>query len=1339
VGQRAMFFVDQVMAGTAVHNLTGIHRVRGELSRAALGRALCEVVRRHEILRTTFAVRDGDVEQVVAEPADVDLDLTVLDGDASEREAALRRLAEAEARWPFDLATGPLLRARLVRLHQRDHALLLTIHHIVADGWSLGVLTLELSRLYNAHVTGVPAELEEPAQYGPYALAQRERLSTEALNRAVAYWRERLRGAPDALELPTDRPRPASPSFRGEAVQFQVPPALQHELQELSRRHRTTLFTTLLTAFQLLLGRVSGQDDVVVGAPFVNRGRQERGLIGLVTNTLPLRADLRGSPRFVDLLAAGRAAMLGALAHQALPFERIVEELQPGRGQSWNWLLQVLFQLNPPGGRLTPTLPAMTRPDHAAHPVAQVDGGDVGAGGGASGIASAATPFDLSLTMDELAEGGLAGRLIYSADLFDPASAERLARRFPRLLEAIAAEPERPARELPIMDDEELRQVTTSWNAPSACSPAHARCLHELFEAEAGRRPHAVAASFEGEHLTYGELDRRANRLARHLRHRGAGPESLIGVCLERSFDLVVTLLAVLKAGAAYVPLDPGYPQGRLAFLLEDSGARLVVTRRGLLDRLAAGSGAGLATVCLDADHERIAVEACGARDSGAGPDHLAYVIYTSGSTGRPKGAMNSHRGIVNRLLWMRDALPLTEADHVLHKTPTSFDVSVWELFAPLLSGARLVVARPGGHADPAYLADVIAGEGVTVAQFVPPMLAAFLDQPDLRERCRSLRHIVCSGETLPAELQRRCLARLDARLHNLYGPTEAAVEVTAWTCRPDDNHGTVPIGRPIDNTHAYVLDAGMEPVPVGSTGELFLGGVQVCRGYLGRPGLTAERFLPDPFAAVPGGRAYRTGDRCRWSARGQLEFLGRLDHQVKINGIRIELGEIEDALTRHPAVREAAVVVHGDAADDRHLVAYVTSTSGRALDRALLRAHLAGLLPVYLVPSGYVVLEALPRTPSGKLDRSALPAPERSRAAGPPAFVAPRNRIERAIAEIWAEVLGLERVGVTDDLFDLGGHSFTALRLAASIPEVLGRPVTVTEILQFPTVEGLAALLNSGASAEDHPIVPIRRTGSRRPVFCVHPLGGGVSCYAALARRLGVDRPVLGLVARGLDGDAVREARIEDMAARYVEALVSSGPGPYAVGGWSMGGIVAFEMALQLRRRGEAVEGLFLLDSRVSAPGVASRLADDAVTASWFAQDWGLTAGRPLDVAEEELAGLSRTERVRLLLERAGAAGVLTAGIGAAEVDRMLAVFQANARALAAYRPAERCDVPLLVVRAADGPPDGTGHALGWDDWTHGGVEARVVPGRHHEILREPHVAAAATVLDEWLATPAV
>ncbi len=1067
--QQRLWFLDRLLAGGAQYNLPAALRLAGPLRPAALAAALSGVAARHEALRTVYPEAAGEPVQRVLPAAPVPLpriDLAALPAAGRETEAG--RLATAEAARPFDLARGPVLRAALLRLAEGDHVLFLSLHHIAADGWSIAVLVRELVALYGSADATLPPL---PLQYVDYALWQRRWLAGAALDSQLAFWRERLAGAPPLLELPTDRPRPPFQRLQGASEEIRLDAGLAAELGALARRSGATLFMVLLAAFQTLLARLSGQDDVVVGSPVAGRRFPElEGLIGLFVNTLALRTDLAGDPTFEELLARVRRNTLDAYARQDLPFDRLVEELQPARSLAHAPLVQVTMALQ--------NLPAAA-PDPQGLEVRPFP------------FERRAAQFDWSLTWEEAPGSGLAGELVYDTDLFTPATARRALARLVRLLAGAAAEPGRRLSELPLLAPAERHQVVVEWNDTARPEAGGGLLLHELFEARADRAPGSPAIAGPGldggeERLTAGELEARANRLAWRLRELGVGPEVRVALFLERSVEQAVAILAVLKAGGAYLPLDPAQPAERLARMAEDAGPAVLVTTAARAT--AAPVLPGVPRVALDAERTVLAAYPSVRPPRLAHPGSLAYVLYTSGSTGRPKGVMVSHRAIVNRVVWRPDGVaPFGPADRLLWKTPFSFDPSLWEVFAPLATGALLVVAAPDGHRDPAYLARTVAEQGITLFQVVPSLLRALADEPGLAA-CTSLRYLICGGEELTAALCERFHALLPGTaLYNHYGPTEASVDVTAWRseeARTEDGRA-VPLGRPLANTRLHILDGSLRPVPAGSPGELYLGGTGLARGYSGRPDLTAERFVPDPMGEAlgarqsdrndgPGTRLYRTGDLARRRPDGAVEFLGRVDHQVKIRGVRIEPGEVEAALAAHPAVRDVAVLVREERPGERRLVACVAASGVTAAE---LRAALAERLPEAMVPSGWVLLGALPLNPHGKVDRQALAAlaPAAAAARAADATGAPLSPTEELVAACWAEVLGSAEVGREDDFFALGGHSLLATRLVPRLRAALGVELPLRTLFEAPTVAAQARAVEAALAEGRTPPPPLR------------------------------------------------------------------------------------------------------------------------------------------------------------------------------------------------------------------------------------------------------------------------
>ncbi|HEY3570037.1 MAG TPA: amino acid adenylation domain-containing protein [Thermoanaerobaculia bacterium] len=1047
-GQERLWFLDRLQPDSPAYNIPFALELAGRLDAGALERSLGEITRRHEVLRTVFREVEGRPVQVILPLVEVSLSVVDLSGLPAEvRRLEARRLRGEEARLPFALDRGPLLRVRLFRLGTGEHQVCVSLHHIVSDGWSVGLFVRELGALYAAATAGEPSPLRElPVQYADFAVWQRQWLAGETLGAELAYWRERLAGLPPVLELPTDRPRPAVRAARGAVRPLTLPGELAQSLGGLGRAHGATLFMVLLAGFQALLQRYSGQDDLAVGTPVAGRRHLEtEPLIGLLINTLVLRADLAGDPAFGDLLARAREATLGAFAHADVPFEKVVEALQPKRSLSHTPLFQVLFQLQ------SALIGRLELPGLALTPL-DTD----------TGIAR----FDLTLTLEER-DGALKGSLAYDRDLFDAATIDRLGVHLGSFLAAMAADPRRRLSAVSFLSPAEHQQLLREWSDTAETIPG-GPCVHRWIEARARRTPEATALVFADRDWSYRELDEAANRLARELRGQGIGPESLVAVCLERSAEMVLAVLAVMKTGGAYLPLDPAHPRERLAGILADAGWPLLVTRESLLADLPDGWGRA---VRLDADAERIAqwsgepLEL--ADEDGEG---LAYVIYTSGSTGKPKGVQVRRHGLANFLCTMRDRSLLTAADVLVAVTTLAFDIAGLELLLPLVTGARLVVASREVAGDGERLAGLLAASGATALQATPATWRQLLEAgwaPPQGFRA------LCGGEALPGELAGRLL-QAGADLWNLYGPTEttiwSSVERVATACP-----AVVPLGRPLGNTALHLLDHSGHPVALGAAGEVCIGGAGVARGYLGRPGLTAERFVPDPFADEPGSRLYRTGDLARHLADGRLDFLGRLDHQVKIRGFRIELGEIEAALAQHPAVRQGVVVARRDPGSDPRLVAYVVA-EGEAPTVSELRRLLRQTLPDYMLPASLVVLERMPLNASGKVDRRALPAPSVDRPALESAYEAPRTSLETTISEIWSELLPVERIGVDDNFFDLGGHSLLLLRLRGRLRERCGVELPLLDLFEHPTVGTLARRI-AGLGDAAGPAVEVERT----------------------------------------------------------------------------------------------------------------------------------------------------------------------------------------------------------------------------------------------------------------------
>jgi amino acid adenylation domain-containing protein len=1051
--QQRLWFLDQLEPGSSFYNIFDTLSFDGPLDALALEQSLNEIVRRHEVLRTTFANVRGEPVQVIAQSLKLPLPVVDLRHLAEEeRSTEASRLSAEEYERPFVLSCGPLVRAKLLRMADEESVLLLTMHHIVSDGWSLGILSRELRTLYEAYSARLPSPLPElPIQYVDFTVWQREWLQGEVLEAQLDYWKNQLAGAPSVLKLPTTYPRPSIQNFQQGANQWlSLPRSLTEPLKALSQREGATLFITLLAAFNVLLHRYTHQTDVVVGSPIAGRNRAEtEDLIGFFVNTLVMRTDLSGDPSFRELLGRVKEVALGAYAHQDLPFEKLVEAVQPERSLSHHPLFQVMFQLI--------GAPSMNEEEESA------DFEEEPSEREEMEVVEGTAKFDLGLDIFE-SNGNLTAAVEYSTDLFEHTTISRMLFHFRTLLQSIVADPDRQISELSFLPAAEREEILWQWNATRKAY-AEQMCIHELFEAQVEETPGAVAVISGGEQLTYAELNERANRLAHYLRRLGVGPEVLVGICVERSLEMLVGLLGILKAGGAYVPLDPAYPKQRLAFMLEDAQASVLLTQAELLSALPEHPAR---KVCLDRDWHEIGLESETNLQGLAQPLNLAYVIYTSGSTGQPKGVMIQHRSLVNWTVRAGVEYDLKHDDRILQFSSISFDTAAEEIYPCLTLGATLVLRSRSMSASIEKLLEKSRELKITVLDLPTAFwheLTWELATQNLKLPA-SVRLVIFGGEkALPERLSMwHRSVRGDVRLMQGYGPTEVTVVATIADLSRHRTAETalkeVPIGRAIGNAQVYILDRHRQPVPVGISGELYIGGDGLARGYLHRAELTAERFIPNPFSPEPGQRLYYTGDIARFLSNGEIEFLGRRDEQVKVRGYRIELGEIEAQLREYKEVREVVVCARQEMADEKRLVAYVVADQGNGFSVSELRRSLSERLPDYMVPSSFVILEELPLTANGKVDRRALPEPSPHQEAAS-LYVPPRTELERLIAAAWQEVFHVEKLSVHSNFFDLGGHSLTLVRVHSMLRNRLHKEISMIDMFRYPTISSLSDYLS--------------------------------------------------------------------------------------------------------------------------------------------------------------------------------------------------------------------------------------------------------------------------------------
>jgi amino acid adenylation domain-containing protein len=1316
--QRLWFLAQMNGASQAYHVPLGFWLI-GELDSVALHHALDRLIARHQALRTSFEQVNGRPVQRIGPQ---DRGFALLDHDLSQcqdSEKKLEQLILEEASTRFDLQAGPPIRGRLIRLGDRQHVLLITMHHIVSDDWSVGVLIRELGILYRACSLGQPDPLPDlTIQYPDYAVWQRSWLTGQVLERHRNYWQRALTGAPDFLEIPADRRRPAQQDYAGGFVPLEVQEDVTAGLKALSRRHGATLFITLLAAWAALISRLSGQEDVVIGTPTANRSPADvEPLIGFFVNTLPMRVNLSGEPSVEELLLQVKSTTLEALQYQQFPFDQVVDIIRPSRSLAYTPLFQVVFAWdNTEVGHLE--LPGLT-------------------------VTSIATPrlfakFDLALT---LAESGkrITGGLEYATALFDHGTVERYAGYFHRLLKAMVADDTQSVARVPLLGHNERQQLVHGRNATETKYPQE-QCVHELFEAQVAETPEAVALIYESSQMTYAELNTRANRLAHYLRKLGVKPDALIAICAEPSIAMIVGLLAILKAGGGYVPLDPNNPPGRLIHMLKDSTPVAILTDAQARRRVPAGVGVvpGIPLINLDVDAEGWAQRPASNPDRtivGVTSRHLAYVIYTSGSTGQPKGVMVTHRNVVSSTLARRDTYG--KYGRFLLVSPISFDSSIAGIFGTLTSAGTLIISPADAVRDPSRLNADISRMRVETLLCVPSLYSQILEYSE-SDRCeRSLSKIIVAGETCPPDLVRKSLKiQPNTLFFNEYGPTETTVWCSGWSADPAladsiEEYTSIPIGRPIPNTHIYILDKYGEPVPQGVAGEIVIGGAGVARGYLNRPDLTAERFVADRFAGEPGARMYKSGDIGRYLPDGNIEFLGRNDLQLKIRGFRIEPGEIESHVRQHPGVREATVLALDDQSGNKRLVAYVVPKDESADPTDELRELLKERLPQYMLPSAFVLLKTLPLTLNGKVDRRALPPPEQAAVNRIAPFLAPRDQLEIRLARLWEKLLQLPRVSVKDNFFDLGGDSLLAVRLVGQIEQQFGKRLPLPLFFETPTIEQLAQRLRQqGWSAPFSLLIPIQPKGSRAPFFCVH---GGIGKLVNYVNR---EQPLYALQPYGLDGRAA-PATVEEMAEGYIREIKLVQPnGPYFLGGFSAGALIMHEMAQQLRKEGQEIGLLVLLDPseprnpefvnhrQTTARGSRSMLASFS---SFMLRRWGdLRYSR----FSEKFAYVR--SRIQEAVSNAETVCYLNCAHRLPPHLREFYCRKTLRRIVQEYIPQTNVNPGRLILFKTR--ELSLGCQAGWERLSAAGLEIHEIRGEHLEIFDEPYVGSWATTLSSYL-----
>ncbi|MDB6028676.1 MAG: amino acid adenylation protein [Verrucomicrobiales bacterium] len=1313
--QQRLWFLDQLRPNSSLYNVPTAVRIKGFLNIQALQDSLETLVKRHEILRTVYDTSGESPIQIIKDRFSVALPVFDLNETACpDLEVELSRRLREEAAKPFDLAKDLMLRAGLFRLTIKEHVLFLNVHHIAFDEWSLKIFFRELLICYTAFCEKTTPALKPLAiQYADFASWQRESLQSKLLAEQLSFWKEHLGPDVHPLELPMDRSRPLHASYVGAHCQKTFSRGLLQSLKVICRKEGVTLYMLLLAAFNTVLHRYTSQEDIVVGTPVAGRNRVEtEDLIGFFVNTLPLRTSFAGDPTFQQLLAQQRSTCLNAFSRQDLPFERLVEELQPDRNATQNPLFNLMFSLQS-GLRDKWDLPGLT-----FEPIELENG---------------TAKFDLTLAMQENADS-LSATAEFSTEIFDASTIERMLGHIEVVLEAVVADPQQKVSRLPLLSANERQRIVLDWNRTSTEYPRNA-AVHELFEKAAAKFPNSIAVSYGANQLTYRELNQRANQLANFLRKHGAGTDVPIGISVERSVEMIVGWLGILKAGAAYVPLDPEYPKERLAFMVEDTRMPVLLTQKSLLQNLPSKN---TKVFSLDLDWKSIANESATAPVTGTGPENLAYVIYTSGSTGRPKGVAVTHRGIV-RLVFNTNYVQFDRNDRLAQISNSSFDAATFEVWGSLLHGGELVGVNKQVFLSPKDFAHFLREQKIT-GMF---LTVALFNQivAEVPDAFRGIKNVLFGGDAADAKSVRTVLeSGAPQHLINGYGPTESTTFSSCYEVKevaPEAR--SIPIGRPISNTTYYVLDKNLQPLPVGIPGELYIGGDGLARGYFNRPELTASRFVANPFG--PNSHLYKTGDLVRWLPDGNIDFLGRIDTQVKIRGFRIEPEEIEAVLKQQESIRDAAVLVREDSPNEKRLVAYAVPKAGSSIKPDDLRNALRQTLPEYMIPSAFVLMESFPLTPNGKINRRILPKPEANLASAE-AVEGPRSFLENQLRRIWQDVLGCASVGVHDNFFELGGHSLLAVRLFSQIEKTLGQKLPLQILFQAPTIESLARLMrDKGWSPAGSSLVEIKGEGSRSPIFWLHTLGGGggggLFTYHELAHLLGDDQPSYGFVAPDEP-----HSDIESMAAHYIKEMRGIQPkGPYLLGGYCFGGVIAYEMARQLVQSGEKLALLALIESVPPHVDCQSRWTVEMflhfcrTLPSWLAHQkvnelWRRIEGKVKRIGAKVLTK-SKTSSEGQNPATAGLNDVIDMTHYPTNFRRFAEIHW---NALLHYFPKPfpgqvtlfRTKQPRLLTL----DPEGS-----WRKLSQGGVDLRLVPGSHETILHEPDVHHLAKELNACLA----
>ncbi|MGB3401304.1 MAG: amino acid adenylation domain-containing protein [Microcoleaceae cyanobacterium] len=1339
--QQANWFLYQFDPNGISDKISIVIRINSSINLPIISETLQTLIERHSVLRSCYSEQDQKLIQSVQETAKVNLESV---SGESWSQAELDQYFIEWTKRPFNLEIGSVFRTCLINVSATEYFIGFCIHQIAGDWDSLMILVNEFIALYQSKITSNPFNLPSIKRtYTDYIQQEYDLINSLEGDKIKQYWQQQLGDDLPVLQWPAMTHRPQIRTYNGAVVQFTVSSELTQALTQLANLQNVTLKDLFLAAFKVLIYRYTGETDILVGV-WQNRENQSlfKGVIGNFANITVTRDFITEDTKFVNILNQISQTVQQVSDYKNYPFSQLVQQLQLNH-LNYPPICQAAFSYQ-------------KKQELFENNQLQIELYD---------IPQQKVDFELDLSVTEIDEE-VKVEFKYNSDILQAKTVENMAQHFQNLLIAIAENPQLPIGQLPLLNQVDKQQILREWNQTQTDYDL-SKCLHQLVEKQVEKTPDSIALNFEGKTLTYRQLNQRANQLAHYLIKLGVTPDTLVGICVERSLEMVIGLLGILKAGGAYVPIDPNYPQDRISYLLDNSQVTILLTQNQLLPTLPEYNEL---TVCLDSDWDKITTESDKNPRVELTSNHLIYVIYTSGSTGKPKGTLNTHKGVVNRILWMQDEYQLTQNDKVLQKTPFSFDVSGWEFWWPLMTGAQLIIAKPEGHKDPNYLAELINQQQITTLHFVPSMLQIFLEYAEVKS-CQSLRQVFCSGEALSVALQNRFFEYFEAELHNLYGPTEAAIDVTFWRCQPGVEQFTVPIGRPVANTQTYILNSDLQPVPIGVAGELYIGGVQLARGYLNRPELTAERFIQNPFIPPqspipplspippqsplskggkeskggkgskggnqPHSRLYKTGDLARYRPDGNIEYLGRLDHQVKIRGNRIELGEIESVLREYPGVQDSLVLAKEYQSDDKRLVAYlVTQETQLSLDH--IRSLIKNKLPDYMMPSAFVLLSEFPLTPNGKVNRKALPEPDFSTIQVSDNFVAPRNSIEQQLAEIFCSLLQMNSVSIKESFFELGGHSLLAIRLMGKIQQQFNQQLPLSTLFTNRTIEELANVIQQDNPVNSSSLVPIQTQGNQPAFFCVHPAGGHVFCYQELSHLLGNNQPFYGLQAQGFNPGETVFTTVEEMAEFYVNAIQQFQPqGPYQIGGWSFGGVVAFEIAQQLSEKGQEVSLLALLDPWVPILLDTNKKIDNLYLTGALSRYFGGIFGTDNLVNDKELKEIPPENKIEFIIDKAEKLGLFPPEDSREKNRRFVDVLVGTLKATYAYK---RCYYPgkVTVFRPLERHFHASDPQLVWVELfavlDAAEIELVNISGGHYSMMKSPHLERLAQALNNCL-----